>query len=120
MRVVRCRKSPRAKTCAATYGASGTTTCQRPSSSVGQRAKAGGSWCQVSTSASPIGSPAPSSTRPEIRTPPGAAAGPDVELVGQRPVLVRALHAERADHALARLRVAHRVEDRVELEQRVR
>src|SRR4051794_29244528 len=109
------------------------TTCQRPSSSVGQRAKALPS--QVSTSASGTGSPLPSSTRPARRTPSGSATGPsgqgrpiarygptvwpgvssamglvhrrlavpaqdDVELVGERPVLLRVVEAEARDHPL--------------------
>src|SRR6476469_6079027 len=47
------------------------------------------------------------------------SAEPDVEVVVQRPVLLRAVDRERADHPLARLRVALRLEDRVEVEQRI-
>src|SRR5207247_7026668 len=44
----------------------------------------------------------------------------DVELVGERPVVLAGVHAEAADHQLAQLRVAHGIEDRVVRKQRVR
>src|SRR5918999_6223160 len=48
-----------------------------------------------------------------------APAQHDVPAVGERPLRARRLEVERRDHALARLRVGYRVEDRVLVEQRV-
>src|SRR5918999_3975886 len=48
-----------------------------------------------------------------------APAQHDVPAVGERPLRARGLEVERRDHALARLRVGYRVEDRVLVEQRV-
>src|SRR5918999_815474 len=142
MRVTTRSSRPRARTVTSMWGAWPSpsapgftvTIWYRPSSSVGQRPKPrkpdpegprgssgwskrpSGSACQVSITPSGTGAPAPSRTTPEIRI---APAQHDVPAVGERPLRARRLEVERRDHALARLRVGYRVEDRVLVEQRV-